>query len=105
MMNIYFLFFDGRWRRKKSASDEGGESLLKLARRNNLPIGHSCGGNGTCGTCRVVIKSPLSHLPARNEVEAEMARDRGFDSCERLACQMPCIDGLEVEIPTEHKTD
>ncbi len=64
------------------------ESLLELALKNDIGIAHSCGGMGTCGTCRVKIESPLEHLNARNKIEQEMATDRGFGPHERLACQL-----------------
>ncbi|MFP5518431.1 MAG: 2Fe-2S iron-sulfur cluster-binding protein, partial [Bdellovibrionia bacterium] len=34
---------------------KAGETLLELALRKDWPIDHSCGGNGTCGTCRVRV--------------------------------------------------
>lgn len=75
------------------------ESILEAALRAGLEISHSCGGNGTCGTCRVWVREGLSGLPARNEVEQEMAEDRGFQPQERLCCQNQPIPGLVLEIP------
>jgi 2Fe-2S ferredoxin len=64
------------------------ESLLEIALKNDIGIAHSCGGMGTCGTCRVEIQSDLSELTGRNSIEEEMAMDRGFLPYERLACQL-----------------
>ncbi len=77
-----------------------GETLLSLALRLKLPLHHSCGGMGTCGTCRVVVREGLEQLPSPGEVEQEMIQDRGFSKIERLACQLEPIEGLIVEIPT-----
>lgn len=64
------------------------ETLLEIALKNDIEIAHSCGGMGTCGTCRVEIQSPLDGLAERNTIEQEMATDRGFLPQERLACQL-----------------
>ncbi len=80
------------------------ETLLELALRTKIPIHHSCGGMGTCGTCRVIITKGGELLPPPNEVEIEMIKDRGFEHQERLACQIPATPGVEVEVPLKVKT-
>lgn len=82
---------------------DGRPSVLELAISNQLPLETSCGGMGTCTACRVFVKSDLTKMPERTEVEAEMARDRDFEARERLGCQLEAYDGLEVEIPTKSK--
>ena len=74
-------------------------TVLSLAIANDLPLNHSCGGMGTCGTCRIYVESNLSDLPPRNEIELEMAQERSFTENERLACQLPAHPGLVVRIP------
>lgn len=78
-----------------------GETLLEAFLRADIDISHSCGGNGTCGTCRVWVREGLSGLPARNEIEQEMADDRGFQPQERLSCQNHPCAGLVVEVPRD----
>jgi ferredoxin len=77
----------------------GRPSVLELAMSRRLPLGHSCGGMGTCTTCRVIVRSELTKLPPRHELDAEMARDREFREEERLSCQLEAYHDLEVEIP------
>ena len=74
-------------------------SLLALLIKNKVRVDHSCDGMGSCGTCRVFVKSNLKDLPARNEVEQERALDLGFKDDERLSCQLIPFDGLSIEIP------
>ncbi|MEK2689356.1 2Fe-2S iron-sulfur cluster-binding protein [Bdellovibrio sp. GT3] len=83
------------------------QSVLDVAVREGLPLNHTCGGFGTCGTCRVYVREGLGSLPERNEIEMEMAEDRNFAEFERLACQLEPIDGLVCEIPAtgSHKKD
>lgn len=74
-------------------------STLELLLKNDIEIDHSCGGMGSCGTCRVLVKSNLQDLPERNEVEQERASDLSFDENERLTCQLCPYAGLVIEIP------
>lgn len=74
------------------------ESILEVALKAHININHSCGGMGTCGTCRVLILNGNELLEPRNELEAEMADERGFSTYERLACQTAPVAGIEVEI-------
>jgi 2Fe-2S ferredoxin len=74
-------------------------SILELLLKNRISIDHSCDGNGSCGTCRILIRSNLDILPSRNEVELERATDLNFQGFERLACQLCPINKLKIEIP------
>lgn len=64
-----------------------GVTILEALTTNKVRIDHSCGGMGSCGTCRVHIVSGAEGLANRTEIEQEMAQDRGFTGQERLACQ------------------
>jgi 2Fe-2S ferredoxin len=74
-------------------------SILELAIRSKIDLPHSCGGNATCGTCRVFVENNVDKLPPREGVELEMAEDRGFAANERLSCQIPPVHGLVLRIP------
>ena len=74
-------------------------SVLEVALKNKIPIDNSCGGSGSCGTCRIFVQSDLEKLEPRNDVEQAMADDRGFPDDERLACQICPHDGLIVDVP------
>lgn len=74
-------------------------SVLDLALKNKIDVDHSCGGSGSCGTCRVRIIEGLERLDPRNDIEDAMAKDRGFADNERLACQIEPRDGLKIEVP------
>jgi 2Fe-2S ferredoxin len=75
------------------------QSVLEVALRNGLEIPHSCGGMGSCTTCRVEIESALDALAPRNELEADIAEMRNFSPRERLSCQLQPQDGLIVTVP------
>jgi 2Fe-2S ferredoxin len=76
------------------------DSVLEVLLNNEIEIDHSCGGMGTCGTCRVFVSKPTVQQIPRNEVELERAKDLGFQDRERLCCQLSPSDFDEVEIPT-----
>lgn len=62
-------------------------TILEALVLKNINIDHSCGGMGSCGTCRIFIVSGAQHLCEPTDIEIEMAQDRGFDKTERLSCQ------------------
>ncbi len=84
---------------------QNAESVLEVALSNEIEISHSCGGMGSCTTCRVIVESPIKDLPPRNELEQDIADMRGFAAEERLACQLPPAPGLVVRIPDSFDPD
>lgn len=65
-----------------------GQTLLEIAVDNSVDLPHSCGGMGTCGTCRVRLTVESGTCPERGELENEMTTERGFAENERLSCQL-----------------
>ncbi|MBN8540622.1 MAG: (2Fe-2S)-binding protein [Deltaproteobacteria bacterium] len=70
-----------------------GKTILDIAVENSVEMAHSCGGMGSCGTCRIRLHADLGAIPAMEEVEEEMAIDRGFLPDERLSCQIEIPSG------------
>lgn len=83
----------------QSCAIRGEESVLELALKNEIAIEHSCGGMGSCTTCRVIVESPVDELPPRNELESDIAEMRAFEPKERLSCQLAPFAGLVVRVP------
>ena len=84
---------------EKRCKIDGKESVLEVALSHDIDIGHSCGGMGSCTTCRIYIEHSDHPLPSRNELEQDIADMRNFEDHERLACQLPPLEGLIVRIP------
>ena len=78
---------------------EEGDTVLEVALKNKLPLAHSCGGMGSCTTCRVIVENSVEKLSPRTEIEIEIIDGRGFSDNERLACQLLANPGLTVRIP------
>ena len=74
------------------------KTLLDGLRSNNVPVPFSCGGEGICTTCRVIlIKGDLTDPTL---LESERAKERGFHSNERLSCQCKALSQrIELKIP------
>ncbi|CAI0985870.1 NADH:ubiquinone reductase (Na(+)-transporting) subunit F [Serratia entomophila] len=82
----------------KSFSAPAGDKLLNMLSSQGIFVSSACGGGGSCGQCRVVIKegggdilpTELSHI---NKREAK-------EGC-RLACQVNVKQNLKIELPEE----
>lgn len=72
---------------------ESAKSALENLNDLSIDIAQECGGMASCGTCLIWVKNP-ELLEARNEVESQMAEDRGFKPNERLSCQTSPVEGL-----------
>lgn len=77
--------------------------LLDVLNAHKISINQSCGGFGSCTTCRIFVKSGLEKLSEKSELELEHAQDRGFSPHERLACQtefdLQSLQRLEIILP------
>jgi ferredoxin, 2Fe-2S len=76
-----------------------GVSLLDAILKAKIDIDHTCGGMGTCGTCRIFVEEGLSLLETPNEIESEIRSERGFCENERLVCQNQSVNGLVIRKP------
>lgn len=82
----------------KSFSAPAGDKLLSMLAGQGIFVSSACGGGGSCGQCRVVIKegggdilpTELSHISKREAKEG----------C-RLACQVNVKQNLKIELPEE----
>ncbi len=79
---------------------EPGANLRETALAAGVHINASCGGDGTCGTCKVVIK--------KGEVEStRTARvsDKEYATGIRQACQSRIVTDLIVEVPVASRLE
>ncbi len=75
---------------------QGGQPLLETLVRNRIFIPSACGGRGTCGECKLRIKSGGGPLLPTEEPFLEAAeREEGI----RLACQVKVRENLRLKIP------
>ena len=82
----------------KAIRTSAGSSLLGTLAENKLFIPSACGGQGTCGVCRVIVKDGGgSLLPTEaGYISRKEAREGA-----RLSCQVKVKEDLKIEVPAE----
>jgi uncharacterized 2Fe-2S/4Fe-4S cluster protein (DUF4445 family) len=76
-----------------------GENLLKAALEAGVHINASCGGEGVCGKCKVILESGVTECPTGLLTEAELKMGL------RQACQCRIMSDLVVRLPAESQLD
>ena len=71
-----------------------GTTLFEAAQAAGLPVGSSCGADGTCGKCGLrILAGPLADPSER---ELRVAQANRLDPALRLSCMVGVEDDLEV---------
>ncbi len=83
---------------------EKGISILDAALRHDMPLYHTCGGNCSCSTCRVLVIAGAENLSAPEAAEKEILDAFDLLPPYRLGCQAQVLKGdVFVEIPDRAK--
>lgn len=86
---------------ERSISVPEGETLLRVAMDAGVHINASCGGDGVCGKCRVLVEEG-SVTGGRSERISAEDQARGY----RLACQAVITgEDLVIRVPVESSID
>lgn len=72
-----------------------GETILRIALDNGIPMEHACGGNGFCTTCMCKVQGGMENLSPRNDREENMGI---VNDPERLSCQSEVLGDVTVEV-------
>ena len=92
--NIHFLPHD------KKIQIPAGETLIRAAIEAGVHINASCGGEGVCGKCRVIVESG-----AVDGGVSERLSEEDLEKGYRLACQSIIKGDTTVRIPVESTID
>ncbi|GJQ47622.1 putative iron sulfur / metal binding protein part of the CODH/ACS complex [Candidatus Kuenenia stuttgartiensis] len=79
---------------------EPGKTVLDASYKGDLFINALCGGDGTCGKCKVILQSGKTQRRPSSHISVEEA-EKGYV----LACKTLIDDNLEVFIPEESRLD
>ncbi|GGI77167.1 NADH:ubiquinone reductase (Na(+)-transporting) subunit F [Shewanella gelidii] len=83
---------------EKSVDTPAGDKLLGALAGQNIFIPSACGGGGTCGQCRVTVKSGGGEiLPTELD---HVTKKEAKEGC-RLACQVAVRTDMEIELEEE----
>ncbi|MFO8113435.1 MAG: ASKHA domain-containing protein [Desulfosalsimonadaceae bacterium] len=85
---------------EKQIKVEENTRLIRAAMDSGVHINASCGGEGVCGKCRVIIESGEVDGGVSEMLSAE-DREKGY----RLACLAKVKSDLTVRVPTESSID
>ncbi|MBR9982496.1 MAG: DUF4445 domain-containing protein [Desulfatitalea sp.] len=77
-----------------------GETVLRAAMAAGVHINASCGGDGTCGKCRVIVEAGTIEGEASDRISTE-DRAKGY----RLACQTTVQSDVTLRVPVESVVD
>ena len=86
----------------RRADFEHGVTLQEAARRSGVELASTCGGDGTCGCCRVRIVRGEVSPPGVTE-RAELS-DNELATGLRLACQTHALGDALIDVPPESLT-
>ena len=82
----------------KDLKIKGGAPLLRSLSQEKIFVPSACGGKGTCGACKTVVKSDVGPmLPTEDPYMSDAERAGNV----RLACQVKVKKDIEIEIPEE----
>ena len=79
---------------------EGGGTVIRAALEAGVHVNASCGGEGVCGKCRVLIEEGTIEGGVSEKLSAE-DQAKGY----RLACRAKVKSDLAVRIPVESTID
>jgi len=82
----------------KSIELEKGANLLEAITKAGIQITSPCGGEGTCGKCRVIIESDTGLSPL-NDLEKSVLKNEQIKNRSRLACQAELTGNAVISIP------
>ena len=71
-----------------------GDNLLELARRSNVAIDAPCGGNGSCGKCKVQLIEGQLESPKSRHIS-----DEEYTAGWRLSCCSKVLSDVTVLVP------
>jgi ferredoxin len=80
----------------KTYEVEHGKRLVLAIEAAGVAIGHRCGGNARCTTCRVVFVSGEPETMTR--AEFQRLTERGLFGQARLSCQIVCDHDMSVNV-------
>ena len=83
---------------EKDINIDGGGKLLTALAAEKIFLSSACGGGGTCGQCKVIVKSGGGDiLPTETgHINKKMQKEG-----QRLACQVTCKQDMAIEVPEE----
>ena len=84
----------------KEVSVPDGENLIRAAMEAGVHVNASCGGEGVCGKCRVILEQGAVEGGISEKLSAEDI-EKGY----RLACRATVTEDVTIRVPIESEVD
>lgn len=81
----------------KRVNVPAGTSLLDAARHAGITLASTCGGEGTCGRCRVVIMS--GEVSPQGDADQRFLSQMDLFAGQRLACHARVWSDVKIQVP------
>jgi ferredoxin len=78
---------------------ENGTTVLEAADLLGVDLSHYCGGNCSCGTCKVLVLAGARNLSRRESMESMVLGPGLADQGWRLACQTRILGPATLRVP------
>jgi uncharacterized 2Fe-2S/4Fe-4S cluster protein (DUF4445 family) len=84
----------------KTVEVKDGDNLIRAAIECGVHINASCGGEGVCGKCRIILEEGMVEGGISQQLD-EADREKGY----RLACLSTVRESITVRVPVESEVD
>ncbi len=81
---------------------EAGTTLLEAARKAGLKLAAYCGGSGTCGSCKVILRE--GNCSPVTDTEKTFLSETELNGGVRLACQARILGKIKLQVPVTSLT-
>jgi uncharacterized 2Fe-2S/4Fe-4S cluster protein (DUF4445 family) len=81
-----------------------GGNLFDAAKAAHIEVASICGGQGTCGKCRIIIDEDRENAGPIAAEERSHLSELELSDGYRLACRTRILGGLTVNVPIENRT-
>jgi uncharacterized 2Fe-2S/4Fe-4S cluster protein (DUF4445 family) len=79
---------------------DAGQTVIRAAMEAGVHINASCGGDGVCGKCRVIVEQGTIEGGLSEHLD-QQDREKGY----RLACKAQLTEDVVIRIPVESAVD
>ena len=80
-----------------------GDNILEIAKRGGINIRSICGGKGSCGKCKVIVKNGETN--STYDIKENLLSEKELSQGYKLACLTSCQSNCEVLIPPESRIE
>lgn len=83
----------------RSVNAVAGATLLEAAHVAGIDMRSYCGGNCSCGTCRIEVRAGGDRLSRRGSLEEMVLGSEASRRGDRLACQAQVLGPVDIAVP------